>query len=295
VAGVADAASKVTCTIFGMELNSTTAAETYKTLYQGQLANSAATIYTATADGPTFVRSICVVNTDTVNRTFQLFSGGTAAANAVTPAFTLLPGGMAQYEDSGAAWTFYNASGQALQSLYAAISPLDNWGIAGCKGETMDRVYCPETNTTWTTTGKLWLQAVWLAAGTVVSNISFFAATTALGTGTHQFFGLYDSSRNLLATSADATSAAWSANTIKTLAMTSAYTIPTTGLYYLGVSVTATTMPTLKGGPAKTGAQLAATAPILGGATADAGPLTALPNPAGAITASTASVWGCVT
>ena len=44
LAGVASAASQVTCTIFGMELNAGT--EVYKVLDQRQLASSAATIYT---------------------------------------------------------------------------------------------------------------------------------------------------------------------------------------------------------------------------------------------------------
>ena len=64
LAGVASAATEVTCTVFGMELNTSTNAETYKVLIQLQLAAAAATIYTATANGPTFVRSIHVVNTN---------------------------------------------------------------------------------------------------------------------------------------------------------------------------------------------------------------------------------------
>jgi hypothetical protein len=75
-------------------------------LYQGQLAAAAATIYTATANGPTFVRTITIVNTDTVSaNTFQLFRGGTAAANAITPVINLPAGGAANYED-GKGWDF---------------------------------------------------------------------------------------------------------------------------------------------------------------------------------------------
>jgi len=99
LAGVASAASKVTCTIYGMELDGTT--ETYKVLYQGQLASSAATIYTATANGPTFVRAIDVVNTDTVGRTFALFRGGTADANKITPTIALAAGESIHYGENG--------------------------------------------------------------------------------------------------------------------------------------------------------------------------------------------------
>ena len=88
IAGGADAATKVTVTIFGMELNGTT--ETYKALYQGQLGATAATIYTVPGSTQTFIRSISVVNTDaSASHTFQLFQGGTAAANAITPVYTL--------------------------------------------------------------------------------------------------------------------------------------------------------------------------------------------------------------
>jgi len=107
-------ASEVTCTLNLMELNTSTQVETYTTDQQ-QLALAAATIYTATADGPTLVRSISVVNTDGSNAsTFQLFVGGTAAANAITPVLTLPAGGSAVYED-GQGWAFYAATGRPLR------------------------------------------------------------------------------------------------------------------------------------------------------------------------------------
>jgi hypothetical protein len=103
IAGAADAATKVTVTIFGMTLNGTT--EAYSVLYQGQLGATAATIYTVPGSTQAFVRSITVVNTDTsAAHTFQLFRGGTAASNAITPIYTLAAGGMATYED-GLGWS----------------------------------------------------------------------------------------------------------------------------------------------------------------------------------------------
>src|SRR3990172_5466604 len=123
IAGVAaTGASEVTCTLFLMELNTGTGAETYKKDQQ-QLAASVATIYTATANGPTFVRSIHVVNTDTAAvSTFQLFVGGTAAENAITPIFTLVAGGFAVYED-GLGWQFFDTSGQVLMGAgYTSIN-----------------------------------------------------------------------------------------------------------------------------------------------------------------------------
>lgn len=172
--------------------------------------------------------------------------------------------------------------------------PAANLGITGTLAETMPRETCPEVNTTVAASGTLFLQAVYLKAGQLVSNISFYSATTAANTPTNYFFALYSEARALLAQSANQTSSAWAANTIKTVAMTTPYRVPTSGVYYLAFMMTATTVPTLKGGTAKTGGQLAATAPILHG-TSTTGLTTSLPNPAAAITGGTASIWGAVT
>ena len=158
----------------------------------------------------------------------------------------------------------------------------------------MPRELCTETNLAALTSGTLRLSPIYLAAGTVVSSISFFSATTAAGTPTNYRFGLFDSSRNLLAESANQTTSAWAANAIKTLAMTTPYRVPTSGLYYIGYYMTATTVPTLKGFTAKTGGQLAGTAPILHGSSST-GLTTALPNPAAAITVQTTTFWAAVT
>jgi hypothetical protein len=296
IGGVANVASKLTITMYGMEYATSTAVETYKVLYQGQLPSGAGTIYTATANGPTMVRSIDIVNTDTVARTFALYTGGTATTNQITPTFTLLAGAQAHYEDQ-LGWQFLNTSGQLLTAVGGTIiGAMDNWGITGCLAETMDRNMCPEVNSTIpTASGTLWLQAIWLTAGQTVSNISIHSATTAASGPTHWMFGLYSGARALLATSTDQTSTAWAATTLKTLAMTTPYLVPSSGLYYIGFFMAvSTTLVTCKGGTAKTGGQLAGQTPILQGATTDTGLTTALPSNAGSITVSTASLWACV-
>jgi hypothetical protein len=58
--------------------------------------------------------------------------------------------------------------------------------------------------------------------------------------------------------------------------------------------VTATTVPTIHGGAAKTNAVVASTIPILHG-NSSAGLTTALPDPAAAITAGTTSIYAWVT
>ena len=109
IQGVAQSATTVTCTIFGMELNAGT--EVYKVLYQGQLPNAAGLLYTAPGATQSFVRTISLVNTNaTTPQTVQLFRGGTAGANAISANFTLPAGGWAEYED-GQGWSVFDSGG----------------------------------------------------------------------------------------------------------------------------------------------------------------------------------------
>jgi len=182
---------------------------------------------------------------------------------------------------------------QGADYAYTA-PPSANLGLTGTIAETIPRQLCPEINTTAGASGTLTMTAIYLTAGQLVSNITFFSATTAAGTPTNKFFALYDSNRNLLAQSANDTTNAWAANTQKTLAMTSPYRIQTSGLYYIGLLQTATTIATIKGGVTRTGGQLNAAAPIIYG-TSTTGLTTTLPNPAAAITAvGTAMLYAAV-
>lgn len=213
---------------------------------------------------------------------------GTTSVDLYT--ITLLAGEECVLTGNGI-WEHYDAQG----ARYDYNGPVAiNLGITGTLAETMARETLQETNTTMAASGTLNMQAIYLRAGQLVTNITLSSATTAAVTPTNYFFGLFDASRNQLATSANQTTSAWAANTLKTLAMTVAYRVPTSGLYYIGYFMTAATVPTLKGQSAKTGGQLAGTAPILQGASST-GLTTALPNPGIAITASTGSFWAAVT
>lgn len=165
--------------------------------------------------------------------------------------------------------------------------------LTGALYETFDRDLCDEVNTAALSSGRLSLQAIYLPAGTTINSISFWSATTALATGTNQLFGLYDQNLNLLRSSVNDTSIAWAANSRKTLSLTSAFTTTYSGLYYLGIMVAATTVPTLKGNTAKTGGQLNAGTPSMGG-TSTTGLTTALPATAASLGTVTTSIWGCV-
>lgn len=290
LAGGASVASQLTTTVLGMELNGTT--EVYKVLYQGQLAASAATLYTVPSSTTAFIKTITIVNNDTSVRTFSLYVNGTTAATKVTPTYEIQPGGLAVYED-GMGWSFYTANG----ILLSGATPFNNFDsaffVSGAKAETFPRHLVPEVNTSLLSTGRLSLEAIAIREGELLTSISFFSATTAAGTPTNQLFGLYDNNLNLLRSSNNDTTTAWAANTRKTLNLTSTFTTTYTGLYYLGIMVTATTVPTIKGYTALTGGQLRAAAPSLGG-TSNTGLTTSLPNPANAPGSVTTSAWGCV-
>ncbi len=86
-----------------------------------------------------------------------------------------------------------------------------------------------------------------LQAGDVVSSLTFVSATTAANTPTNWWFALYSPAGALLAQTADQTNTAWGANTAKKLALATAQTITTAGVYYAAIMVRATTPPTLAG------------------------------------------------
>lgn len=106
---------------------------------------------------------------------------------------------------------------------------------------------CTLANATALLSGRLTLGTIGLRAGDVIRTATFLSATTALATGTNQWFALFDANRNRVAITNDDTSTAWAANTAKTLTFATPYEVPDTGLYYLGIMVAATTVPTLAG------------------------------------------------
>lgn len=98
-------------------------------------------------------------------------------------------------------------------------------------------------------TGVMTSVPIYLFAGDVITNVSFRSGATAAGTPTNWWFSLYNNASTpaLLAQTADQTTGAWAANTTKTLALSAAKTITESGVYWVGINVTATTVPTLLG------------------------------------------------
>jgi len=155
----------------------------------------------------------------------------------------------------------------------------------GALAETHSRATVTHANTAGLTSGQLRLVAIHLNAGTVVTNITFMSGTQAAVAPTAWWFALYSSGLVLRGQTADQTSTAWAANTAKTVALTTPYTITSTGLHYLGLCMVAGT-PISMMCAASSGVGPLALSPILA-ATSSGSLTTTAPDPAGALTAAT--------
>jgi hypothetical protein len=98
-------------------------------------------------------------------------------------------------------------------------------------------------------TGTITAVRIKLFAGDVITNISMRAGATAAATPANYWFALYSNAGTpaLLAQTADQTTAAWAANTTKTLPLSAPVTIAKTDYYWVAVMVNAATPPTLLG------------------------------------------------
>lgn len=137
-------------------------------------------------------------------------------------------------------------------------------GTTGALASTFNRA-TPTSYGAGLLSGRLTLVRIFLPKGLPVTSIRFFSGNTALATGSNQWFGLFDSSYNKLALTADDTSTAWAATSSKTLAVTGGpYTVTATGWYYLGICVVASTVPNFQG-LAVQSAGVPAAAPVMCG------------------------------
>lgn len=92
--------------------------------------------------------------------------------------------------------------------------------------------------------GTVYYMSVPLRAGMVVTDISLIVSSGGNGTSTSKV-GLYTSALAKVAASDDQGSA-WDTTGFYTIALADAYTVPTSGLYYVAIlAKTATTMPTM--------------------------------------------------
>lgn len=118
-----------------------------------------------------------------------------------------------------------------------------------------------------------------LPGGLTLTKLGMVSLGTPLSVGTHQIFGVFDSSLNLLRSTTDDTSTAWLANAAKELSLTSTFTTTYAGLHYFGYTISASVVPDVCGdnGPVNSGVY--SLLPYTHISTTSAG-ATALPNPA---------------
>jgi len=96
-------------------------------------------------------------------------------------------------------------------------------------------------------TGVVHSTAVPLQVGEVVTNITFVTGATAAATPTAGFVALYSPAGVLLGQSADFGSTARAANTAFTIPLAAPRMATVEGMYYVAISFTAGTVPTLRG------------------------------------------------
>jgi hypothetical protein len=98
------------------------------------------------------------------------------------------------------------------------------------------------------TSGVMTVVPLWCNAGDPITNLTAISGGTAAVTPTHSWFALYNPAGSaLLGQTADQVTAAWAADTVKTLALAAPVKITASGLYLVGIMVAAATVPTLIG------------------------------------------------
>lgn len=182
--------------------------------------------------------SLTVVKSVTVGGA-QLLAGGVGVLglnNAATPPSGTPSGGVVVYASAGG--LFVRDVGGT--SFGIVDGPPAGSAPTGATAETIPRWACGAT-TNVKVSGTLYLAAVWLQAGQVITNISMITGGTAAGTPTHWWFALIDKNMTLRGHTADQTTGAIAANTLITKALVTPYTATYTGPHYIGAMVAATT------------------------------------------------------
>lgn len=178
----------------------------------------------------------------------------------------------------------------AKVAVAAAISPakIDDLRPTGAIAQTHTRIVTV-SDLAALSTGRLSLVAIYLPAGVTVNSISFLSRTTPAGTPTNQWFALLNNAASpvLLRQTADDTTTAWAANTVKTLALSSSFVTTYSGLHYVGIMVAAATVPTLTGVSLVSGVFGALTPLVYGTSTTGLTTPASFTSPASAPTAST--------
>jgi hypothetical protein len=132
--------------------------------------------------------------------------------------------------------------------------------------ETLPRIHSTSAAVALAATGVELAVAIPLQFGDVVSNVTFVVGATAAVTPTAGYAVLRDPAGAKLVQTADFGSTARGANTAYTVALTAPYTVTVPGLYRVGLSFTAGTVPSVEGvtlGHAAVAGAIGLSAPIL--------------------------------
>jgi hypothetical protein len=124
----------------------------------------------------------------------------------------------------------YDTSWVTSTSTYVSVPSINNQ-IAW----TMDPVYVSnQTNTTSVLPGVAQYLKIYLQAGMVLTNVSVFVNTAGVSINS-SYVGLYNATTQLTVTPAITT--AFTASGLVTTSFATAYTIPTSGFYFIGVLI----------------------------------------------------------
>lgn len=183
------------------------------------------------------------------------------------------------------------------------ISPHSQVSGQDIIAETLPRRLVTLNNIAIAASGTIMVTAIYIPADVTVSTLNFASGSTAEATGTHAWMALYRPGnpavtgdlRLLGQSTNDTGAAAIGANVIFTKTLATPIKITGGGLHYIGISVTATAMPTAAGATAtNAGSGFLAITPWVTatGGTALAG---VAPDPMPALSASTAQPYLYVT
>lgn len=155
-------------------------------------------------------------------------------------------------------------SQQASDARYGRAASVGRYRRpSGAVAESVPRAWATMGNVALLSTGRVTMVGIEIDAGQLITSITFVSGTTALSAGTHQWFALCNSSRVQLRATSDDTSTAWANNAPKTLNLSSTFTTTYTGMYYVAIMVTASTVPTLSATTTSSG--VGSIVPILAG------------------------------
>ena len=115
------------------------------------------------------------------------------------------------------------------------------------------------------TSGALTVSAIGLPHDIEISAVTLFTGHVAGSGVSHGWFCVLDHTATIIAASEDQLTAGWPAQTPVTLDMIEPVTTTVGGLYYLGVSITATLPPNFASAPAQITSGIAALLPLVTG------------------------------